>query len=50
MNEERQRIAAEREKILKSREEIGQKERNEIERRDFMKMIRATAENVRGIV
>jgi hypothetical protein len=35
---------------MRARAELGEKEKNEVERRDFMKMIRTTAENVRGIV
>ena len=35
---------------MQARAELSQKEKTEIERRDFMKMIRTTAENVREIV
>ena len=49
MDAERLKIAAEREQILKAREQLEEKERSEIERRDFMKMIVKTAENAREI-
>ena len=35
---------------MKAREQLNAKEQNEIERRDFMKMIRETAANARDIV
>lgn len=47
--EERQRIEQEKGQLLKNREQIDQQAQSEIERRDFMKMIRTTAENARGI-
>jgi hypothetical protein len=48
--DERRRIQEEKEQIMRARAELNQKEKTEIERRDFMKMIRTTAENVREIV
>lgn len=50
LEEERQKIAAEKEQILRAREQLSDKEKSEVERRDFMKMIRVTAENVKDIV
>lgn len=50
IDEERRRIQAEKDEILKARQALEEKEKQEIERRDIMKMVRATAENVRGIV
>ena len=48
--DERRRIQEEKEQIMRARAELNQKEKTEIERRDFMKMIRTTAENVREIL
>lgn len=48
--EERRRIQAEKDLIMQNRADLEEKQKTEIERRDFMKLIRTTAENVCDIV
>jgi len=45
LGEERRRIAVEKEQLLRQRDQLNEQTKTEIERRDFMQLIRTTAEN-----
>ena len=46
LEEELQQIKLEQDKITSNRQKLEVRQKDEIERRDFMQMIRQTAENV----